>query len=403
MYKLGKAKPLIAFISCVSGDDETPIKLWISTIVEMNVDILIIMPPGTGEKEEDLISKDHFLCISLPTPKFFWPNGGLSNTIHAIFQRCINSLLLVKYLIQFKPDVCICSEPDAWLISVLFKKFFGCKIVAYIREIFDDRLIVFPQFIRLLMRIILRQLLTGLSRATDEIVHVSKERQHVYNYLDKPGDIVVHYPRKALFNKPAILITHRKEENKKVIIIHAGALRPTYGSDRLVSAISLAHQYYSRVKLLVVGGVSGNLENYDLIEELVKKDVVEIKPQVSHSEVIRLMYSSNIGIFFVVPDSITTIFAQPLKLYEYFAAGLPVIAADVPTARSVITKWKCGLLVDPLSVEKIASGIACLATNTKLRKELSKNALKAFQEEYFWENESIKVDRIINSCVTNRI
>jgi glycosyltransferase involved in cell wall biosynthesis len=49
-----------------------------------------------------------------------------------------------------------------------------------------------------------------------------------------------------------------------------------------------------------------------------------------------------------------------LKLYEYLAAGRPIVASDVPAIREVVTDGETAILVPPDDPEALAEGIAGL-------------------------------------------
>jgi glycosyltransferase involved in cell wall biosynthesis len=78
-----------------------------------------------------------------------------------------------------------------------------------------------------------------------------------------------------------------------------------------------------------------------------------------------------------LPLDVTHRLASPTKLFEYIHAGLPVIGADVPEIREVLTKCKSGLLVDATSPSEIASAFVRLATDGSLRKTFAENARAA--------------------------
>ncbi|MEW5941367.1 MAG: glycosyltransferase, partial [Chloroflexota bacterium] len=81
----------------------------------------------------------------------------------------------------------------------------------------------------------------------------------------------------------------------------------------------------------------------------------------------------------------------------YLAAGLPVIASDVPTVRAVLQKWDCGLLFDASQPESLARAMLQIAEDRSLRERLARNALRAAQSELNWEREKPKLIRLVQS------
>jgi glycosyltransferase involved in cell wall biosynthesis len=81
----------------------------------------------------------------------------------------------------------------------------------------------------------------------------------------------------------------------------------------------------------------------------------------------------------------------PIKMFEYMAAGIPVIASDFPLWRSIIDKYKCGICVDPQNVEKISETIKYLLSNDAIASEMGKNGQKAANEFYSWTTEANKL------------
>jgi len=82
---------------------------------------------------------------------------------------------------------------------------------------------------------------------------------------------------------------------------------------------------------------------------------------------------------------------MPVKLFEYMAAGLPVIASGFELWREIVEGNKCGICVNPESPEEIAAAIRKLVRNPGLREEMGKNGRKAVREKYNWESEKEKL------------
>jgi glycosyltransferase involved in cell wall biosynthesis len=236
---------------------------------------------------------------------------------------------------------------------------------------------------------------------TDEIIHVSKERQQVYSYLHKPGVVIGSYPELSLF--PLQCINRDRvstgETPKQMIAIHSGALRSTYASDQLLEALILAAQSFPSLKFIVLGGIAGALKKGDLLETLKTSGILEFYEKVPFSEVVQKLQKSDIGINLVLPIDTAHLLAQPQKLYEYLAAGLPVVAADVPTIHRVLTEYNCGLLVDPHSPNEIAAAIVRLAEDANLREQMGLNARQAAEREFNWESQASRLCLVVESLL----
>lgn len=83
--------------------------------------------------------------------------------------------------------------------------------------------------------------------------------------------------------------------------------------------------------------------------------------------------------------------ALPVKMFEYMAAGIPVIASDFPLWRKIITENQCGLLVDPYDPKAIAEAIDYFILNPEIAKAMGSNGKKAILERYNWSMQAQKL------------
>ncbi|MEE1867162.1 glycosyltransferase family 4 protein [Pseudomonas auratipiscis] len=102
------------------------------------------------------------------------------------------------------------------------------------------------------------------------------------------------------------------------------------------------------------------------------------------------LYRSRAGLVTLHPI-INYLDALPVKMFEYMAAGIPVIASDFPLWREIIEKSKCGLLVDPMNPVSIAQAIDSLMDDSEAARLMGENGRKAVRSTYNWGNESLKL------------
>lgn len=85
--------------------------------------------------------------------------------------------------------------------------------------------------------------------------------------------------------------------------------------------------------------------------------------------------------------------ALPVKMFEYMAAGIPVIASDFPRWRAIVESSDCGLCVDPRDPAAIAAAIDRLAQDPSLARRMGANGRRAVEQTYNWDNEAHKLVR----------
>lgn len=78
---------------------------------------------------------------------------------------------------------------------------------------------------------------------------------------------------------------------------------------------------------------------------------------------------------------------RPNKLYEYMAAGLPVVASNFPFWREIVEHHRVGILVDPLDVQAIADAIAFILANPEEATAMGRRGRKAVAEHFNWQQE----------------
>lgn len=77
----------------------------------------------------------------------------------------------------------------------------------------------------------------------------------------------------------------------------------------------------------------------------------------------------------------------PVKLFEYMASGLPVVASDLPLCREVVEGARCGLLVDPEDPAAIAAAILWLLDHPAEAEAMGRRGCRTVHERYSWNSE----------------
>lgn len=106
----------------------------------------------------------------------------------------------------------------------------------------------------------------------------------------------------------------------------------------------------------------------------------------SRDGVARVLADSRAGLVILKPVEHEMV-TLPIKLFEYMAAGLPVISSDFPVWREIVESAGCGLMVDPMDMDAIVAAMQWIADHPDEAEAMGRNGRRAVEENYSWERE----------------
>ncbi len=169
------------------------------------------------------------------------------------------------------------------------------------------------------------------------------------------------------------------------VLVYIGLLSKPRGVVEMLEGYRLASE---KVQLRFVLG--GKFAPASLESELLSKFAVDYRAWLPYDEMIKALYDASIGI--IVPHPIERYKTNyPVKLFEYMAAGLPVIASREGESAAFVREGDCGILVDPLSHHEIAEAIVKLVTDPFVARAMGDRGRKLILGKYNWESESTKL------------
>ena len=284
-----------------------------------------------------------------------------------------------------RADVCRFHDPELLPIGVLLKIFTGAKVIYDVHEDVPEQILTkhwIPRLLRRPLAGVFNAFEKLLARALDAVVVATEGIAEKFAHL-KP--IVVHnYPDLGMLPKPCT----RSGGGKEKVLVYIGGISEIRGAMEMVQALEhLSPVWDIRLDLI------GKFEPPDLEQELQALPGyrrVRFLGWMPPERVYTHLENADVGLVCLHPEPRFMI-AWPVKLFEYMAAGLPVVASNFPLWKEIVEGNRCGVTVDPLDPKAIAQAIEYLLTHPEEAHQMGENGRRAVEEKYNWEREKEKL------------
>ena len=179
-----------------------------------------------------------------------------------------------------------------------------------------------------------------------------------------------------------------------LVIGYLGSLAANKRVDWLLEAFRQVQLREPRAHLLVVGDGEAAGELRQLATRLLPAGSFTFTGRQPHDKV-----PDYLAAFDIAVHHHALAYMSPLKVFEYLAAGLPVIAPGTPAVREVFQD-RVHVLLTPPGGDTLADDLTTLIGDAALRRQLAQEGYRLVSQRYTWQaNAAVVVEGI--QSVTN--
>ncbi|KPL90484.1 glycosyltransferase family 4 protein [Herpetosiphon geysericola] len=188
------------------------------------------------------------------------------------------------------------------------------------------------------------------------------------------------------------------------VFVFLGSFRHWHGVTDFIQAAIRLIQQGSTAKFLLIGSGPEQAEAQRLAAPYAEH--FEWAGAVAHERVPGLLAQASVGVAPFNPVRHPALqaagfFWSPLKIYEYMAAGLPVVTANIPPLDTIIRPQQEGGLFEAGNIADLARVMQAVA-NDPQRQQWGQNARQRVVEHYSWEQHCQALKQILQTMITQR-
>ncbi|MET3287793.1 UNVERIFIED_CONTAM: glycosyltransferase involved in cell wall biosynthesis [Brevibacillus sp. OAP136] len=290
------------------------------------------------------------------------------------------------YRTAVKENASVYHFHDPELIGVgVMLKMLGKKVIYDVHEDLPRQILSkewIPKWLRHGLAVVSEAVEGTAARIFDRIVTVTSTIAE--RFPAEKTVIVKNYP--ILGELTTITACPHVERPLCVTYVAAG-ITTVRGIHEMVHAMEILQ--HSGIRLILAGHISP-IELRDKVATYPGWQCVEEAGYLNREQVGSLLNNVRAGLVTHHPI-VNYVDSLPVKMFEYMAAGIPVIASDFPLWREIVEGSDCGLCVDPLSPEQIAEAIRWIVEHPVEAQRMGENGQRAVADRYNWDREANKL------------
>lgn len=215
---------------------------------------------------------------------------------------------------------------------------------------------------------------------------------HVRDYLLKQFNVrdkVIVVPNGVDPDRFANVFHDRCPQSARFTVGFVGSLKPWHGIDGLIDAFAVVHEHAPQSELLIVGDGPEREAIDAQVNKLKLSAAVTLQGSLRPPEIPNALAAMDVG---VAPyPKLANHYFSPMKVFEYMAAGLAVVATADGQLRSIIKDECNGLLCDPGNTRALVDALMCLKRDPALRSRLGRTARRKIVVDHSWRSVASRI------------
>jgi len=286
---------------------------------------------------------------------------------------------MVRAALKHRIDVVHFHDPELIFIG-LFLRLVGIKAIYDVHEDVPRDLLI-KEYLPHWLRPMLSVTAEGVERcAAFFLTGIVAATPHIASRFPAPKTVVVYnYPLRAEFPEVASV----PYEDRPNHVCYVGTISEARGILQLVASM----EHVTESAQLVVGGSFNTEELEARAKSLAGWASVSYIGWVTRENLAQVLGEARAGIVTLLPTQ-THLDSYPVKLFEYMAAGIPLIASDFPLWRDILAGIDCARFVDPESPKEIAAAISWMLNHPDEAAQMGLRGKEAILRSLNWDAEA---------------